>query len=150
MMRWLGSRTGAWFTAVLAVGAVGAIWAMVAILARQPLPWLALPMAYAAVIASRSLDLRSRWALGLAAFLFAIGGTVYALVLAATDRLARMLGRGFIETAITAGPEMVAALAWARLDGVGRFVVLAAPVLALAWAARSARRTPGTNRGSTA
>lgn len=143
-MRWLGTRAGAWLTAMLAVGAAGAAWAMVAILARQPVPWMALPMAYAAVLASRSLDLRSRWALALAAGLLAAGGTAYALALAAADRLARMLGRGFMETAIAAGPEMIAALAWARLDGVGRVVVLAAPVLALAWAAASARRPAGS------
>lgn len=146
-MRWLGTRAGASLTAVLAVGAAGAVWAMVAILARQPVPWMALPMAFAAVLAGRSLDLRSRWALALAAGLLAAGGTAYALALAATDRLARMLGRGFLETAITAGPEMIAALAWARLDGAGQIMVLAAPVFALAWAAASARRPAGTPRG---
>jgi len=145
-MRGLGTRASAWLTAVLAIGAVGAMWAMVAILARQPVPWLALPMAFAAVLASRSLELRSRWALAATAGLLAIGGSAYALGIAATDRLARMLGRGFLETATAAGPEMIAALAWTRLDGVDRIVVLAAPVLALAWAAASVRRPAGSRR----
>lgn len=135
-MRWLGTRAGAWLTAVLAVGAAGAVWAMVAILARQPVPWMALPMAWAAVLASRSLGLRSRWALALAAGLLAAGGTAYALGLAAIDRLARMLGRGFMETAIAAGPEMIAALAWARLDGLGLTWVAACPIVAVLWAFR--------------
>lgn len=142
-MRWLGTRAGAWLTAMLAVGAAGAVWAMVAILARQPVPWMAVAMAYAAVLASRSLDLRSRWASALAAGLLAAGGTAYALALAATDRLARMLGRGFMETAIAAGPEMIAALAWARLDGVGLALVATGPILAMLWASRQAETGAG-------
>lgn len=150
MMRWLGTRAGAWITAVLVIAAAGALWAVVAILARQPVPWLALPMAAAAVLASRSVGLRSRWALGLTAGLFATGGTAYALALAAIDRLARMLGRGFVETALAAGPEMIAALAWTRLDEPGRWMLAAAPILATlcgfgyAWSAPERRRPDAT------
>ncbi len=148
-MRWLGSRAGAWLTAVLAVGAAGAVWALVAILARQPVPWLALPMAWVAILASRSLGLRSRWAVGLAAGLFAIGGSAYALALAATDRLARMLGRAFVETAIAAGPEMILALVWLRLDAFDVTLVSLAPVVALAWSAITARPAKGQTRRPT-
>ncbi len=143
MTRWLGSPPVAWLTAVLAIGAVGAAWALLAMLARQPLPWLALPMAVAAVFAGRSLGLGTRWATGLATCLLAAGGTAYAQALAATDRLARMLGRGFFETAIAAGPEMIAALVWARLDGLAQITLLGGPLLAGAWAARRG----GTARG---
>jgi hypothetical protein len=132
---WLGTRAGASLTAVLVIAAAGAVWAMVAILARQPVPWLALPMTAAALLASRSIGLGSRWALGFTAGLLAAGGTTYALAIFATDRLARMLGRGFVETAIAAGPEMIAALAWARLDDLGRWIVVASPLLAALWAA---------------
>jgi hypothetical protein len=133
--RWLGSRAGAGVTAVVTMAAAGAVWAMVAIVARQPVPWMAVPMAAAAVLTTGSLDLRARWSRGLCAGLLAAGGTAYALGLATIERLARMLGRGFLETALTAGPEMIAALAWARLDGIGFALILAGPPIAAALAA---------------
>lgn len=134
MSRWLASRGGAWLTAVLVVAAAGALWAMASIITRDLLPWMALPMAAAAVFATRSLQLRGRWARSLMAALFASGGTVYALGFATTERLARMLGRGFLETAITAGPEMIAALAWSRLSTFGLAVVALGPLVAMLWA----------------
>lgn len=136
MSRWLGSRAGAWVTAILAVAAAGAVWAMAAIMTREVLPWMALALAWVAALAGRSLGLRSRWMSGLAAGVLAGGGTAYALALAATDRLARMLGRGFLETAMVAGPEMIAALASTRLDGFGLAVVALGPLVAALWASR--------------
>lgn len=135
MRRWLASRGGAWLTAILAVAAAGALWAMAAIVSRELLPWMALPMAAVAVLATRSLQLRGRWARGLVAAMFTLGGTAYALTFATTERLARMLGRGFVETAVTGGPEMIAALAWTRLDGIGFALMLAGPTIAAALAA---------------
>lgn len=147
MSQWLGTRAGAWLTAVLAVSAMGALWAMVAILTRQPLPWLALAMAAAAVLASRSVGLVTRWSLGLTAGLLAAGGTAYALAVYATNQLARMLGRGFVETALAAGPEMITALASTRLDGIGLALILAGPPIAAALAAL--RRAGPVERNTT-
>lgn len=132
--RWLASRGGAWLTAVLLVAAAGALWAMAAILTRELMPWMALPMAAAAVFATRSLQLRARWARGLVAALLTTGGVFYALAFATTERLSRMLGRSFVETAITAGPEMIAALAWSRLSAFGLAVVALGPLVAMLWA----------------
>jgi hypothetical protein len=109
---------------------------MAAIITRDLLPWMALPMAAAAVLASRSIDLGSRWAAGLSAGLLAAGGTAYALAVFAIDRLARTLGRSFLETALAAGPEMIKALVWTRLDGFGLTVVALGPLVAMLWASR--------------
>jgi hypothetical protein len=132
VIRLVASRAGLWLTAILAVSAVAALWALLAIVQRAPLPGMVLPLALAAGIATRTLGLRSLAARALTATALTWAGSAYALGLTATERLSRLVGRGFVETAIAAGPEMIAALAWYRVDASGKLLVLTAPFLAMA------------------
>lgn len=132
MIRFVASRAGLWLTAILGVSAVAALWALVAIVQRGPVPWMALPLALAVGAAIRALGLRSLPARALTAIILTGACSAYALGIAAIERLSRIVGRGFVETAIAAGPEMIAALAWSSVDAAGKLLVLTAPFLAMA------------------
>ena len=91
--------------------AAGALWMVVALFMRQPLPWLALPLAVLLSWAIRHgvrkpgavAALLSAWATALAA------GYVGMLVAAA--QIAGSMGLGLVETLRTAGTGMLWALA---------------------------------------
>ena len=129
--------------ALAVVLAGGAVWSFVALLLRNDLPWLALPVALLAAWGSRQFGLSSRVARGLAAAALTALGIAYAQWLIAANLVAATLGIGFGRTLVDMGAEMTYALMRDRAGPMAFAVLAAAPVLAAILAAGFRPRATG-------
>lgn len=97
-------------TAMLGLAA-GALWMVATLYFRQPLPWMALPLA---VLLSWTIRHGVRKPGGLAALLCALAtalAVIYVGVLIAAAQIAGSMGLGLVDTLRTAGAGMLWALA---------------------------------------
>ena len=126
------------FSAVMLGLAAGAVWMVISLYMRQPLPWLAVPIGALLALTIRSTVRRA----GTGAMLLSAGATalavIYVNMLIAGVQIAGNMGLGLIEALRTAGFAMLWQLARMALGPVD-FVW---GVLAIALAGWLARRTP--------
>ncbi|HWU75454.1 MAG TPA: hypothetical protein VN043_03035 [Rhodanobacter sp.] len=127
------------FSAAMLGLAAGAVWMVISLYMRHPLPWLALPIGAVLAWAIRGSVRRS----GIGAMLLAAGATalaaIYANMLVAGVRIAGNMGMGLIEALRTAGIGMLWRLAGMAATPADVIWTLLAMLLA-AWLVR--KRAP--------
>lgn len=135
------SRYSGWITALLVTSAAAAAWAMAAITLDRPLAPMVFALALAAVWGSGECGLRRPLLRGLLALGLCLAGSAYALTFDAAASLRRALGVPLWDAIGLAGPQMLLAIADARLHGAAKAVLGLGQVAAfgLAWVA--ARRS---------
>lgn len=126
------------FSAVMLGLAAGAVWMVVSLYMRQPLPWLAVPIGAMLALTIRGTVRRA----GNGALLLSTGATalavIYVNMLIAGVQIAGNMGLGMIDALRTAGFAMLWQLARMALGPVD----LVWAVLAIALAGWLAGRTP--------
>lgn len=126
------------FCAVMLGLAAGAVWMVLALYLRHPLPWLAVPIGAMLAWTIRAGVQRA----GLAAMLLAAGATalaaIYVNMLIAGVMIAGNMGLGLIDTLRTAGIAMLWQLARMAMSPADIGWALLAVLLA-AWLARGKR-----------
>ncbi|MBB5358849.1 vitamin B12 transport system permease protein [Rhodanobacter sp. ANJX3] len=125
---------GVFIAAMLGLAA-GALWMVVTLYQRQPMPWLALPIAVILAWAIRNGVRRPGNGAALLAALATLLASIYVSMLIAAARIAGSMGLGLIDTLQTAGAGMLWQLARIGLSvSEGMWTVLA--VLLAAWLGR--------------
>jgi hypothetical protein len=125
---------GVFIAAMLGLAA-GALWMVVTLYQRQPMPWLALPIAVILAWAIRNGVRRPGNGAALLAALATLLASIYVSMLIAAARIAGSMGLGLIDTLQTAGAGMLWQLARIGLSvSEGVWTVLA--VLLAAWLGR--------------
>ncbi len=126
------------FSALMLGLAAGALWMVLALYVRHPLPWLAVPIGVMLAWTIRAGVQRA----GIAAMLLAAGATalatIYVNMLIAGVRIAANMGMGIIEALRTAGFAMLWQLARMAMTPADTVWTVLAMLLA-AWLARGAR-----------
>ena len=122
---------------------VGAVWAVATMFTRDQAPWMVLPAALVAVLATAAVPPRLRLVRALAAAVLTIVSVAYAYALSAASVVAGSLDVPFLQTLVRMGPEMAFAIADARTGPVAIAIVvvgaLGAGVAAWWVAGRAAR-----------
>ena len=125
---------GVFIAAMLGLAA-GALWMVVTLYLRQPMPWLALPIAVILAWAIRNGVRRPGNGAALLAALATLLASIYVSMLIAAAQIAGSMGLGLIDTLQTAGAGMLWQLARIGLSvSEGVWTVLA--VLLAAWLGR--------------
>ena len=129
----------AMFSALMLGLAAGAVWMVLALYMRHPLPWLAVPIGVLLAWTIRGAVHRA----GVAAMLLAAGATalaaIYVNMLIAGVRIAGNMGLGIVDALRTAGIGMLWQLARMALTPADIVWTVLAMLLA-AWLARGRRR----------
>jgi vitamin B12 transport system permease protein len=129
----------AMFSALMLGLAAGAVWMVLALYMRHPLPWLAVPIGVLLAWTIRGAVHRA----GVAAMLLAAGATVLAAIyvnmLIAGVRIAGNMGLGIVDALRTAGIGMLWQLARIAMTPADIIWTVLAMLLA-AWLARGGRR----------
>ncbi len=129
------------FSAVMLGLAAGAVWMVLALYLRHPLPWLAVPLGVILAWTIRAGVQRA----GLGAMLLAAGATalaaIYVNMLIAGVKIAGNLGLGLIDALRTAGIAMLWQLARMAMTPADIAWTVLAMLLAAWFAQRARRRT---------
>jgi len=123
------------FIAAMLGLAAGALWMVVTIYQRQPMPWLVLPIAAILAWAIRHSVRKPGNGAALLAALATLLASIYVSMLIAAAQIAGNMGLGLIDTLLTAGPGMLwqlARMGFSVSEGV--WTVLA--MLLAAWLGR--------------
>ncbi|TAL92297.1 MAG: hypothetical protein EPN69_08600 [Rhodanobacter sp.] len=125
----------AMFSALMLGLAAGAVWMVLALYLRHPLPWLAVPIGASLAWTIRGAVQRA----GVGAMLLAAGATalaaIYVNMLFASVEIAGNMGLGIVDALRTAGIGMLWQLAWMTLAPTDIIWTVLAMLLA-AWLAR--------------
>ncbi|MFA6230131.1 MAG: hypothetical protein WC617_08115 [Rhodanobacter sp.] len=128
------------FSAVMLGLAAGAVWMVISLYMRQPLPWLALPIGAMLALTIRSTVRRA----GSGAMLLSAGATalavIYVNMLIAGVQIAGNMGLGMIDALRTAGFAMLWQLARMALGPADLIWAVLAIALAGWLAGRTSRR----------
>lgn len=103
-------------TALMTALAGGAVWALIALGRHSELAFLALPLGLFIGRVLANNGPRAPLLAAVFAVLFALAASAYALGMMATGQVAMQLGLRLTDVLRQIGPEMAAAVAWARLD----------------------------------
>jgi len=109
---------------------VGAIWAVATLFTRDQAPWMVVPAALVAVLASAAVPARLRLLRALAAGALTVVSVAYAYALAAATVVAGSLDVPFLATLARMGPEMTFAIADARTGPVALAIVVLGAIAA--------------------
>jgi hypothetical protein len=123
------------FIAAMLGLAAGALWMVATLYQRQPMPWLALPIAVVLAWAIRHSVRQPGNGAAVLAALATLLASIYVSMLIAAAQIAGSMGLGLIDTLQTAGSGMLwqlARIGFSVSDGV--WIVLA--VLLAAWLGR--------------
>ncbi|MEP7184760.1 MAG: hypothetical protein ABI767_02880 [Rhodanobacter sp.] len=126
------------FSAAMLGLAAGAVWMVVALYMRHPLPWVAIPIGAILAITIRNF-VRSPGADAAVLAALATGlAAIYVNILIAAVQIAGSMGMGILGALRTAGPGMLWQLARLAVSPID----IACALLAMALAAWIAWRTP--------
>lgn len=113
-MRALFATLVAALAAIALALCVGAVWAVATLVTRDQAPWMVVPAALVAVVASAAVPKDRRVLRALAAATLTMLSVTYAYALAAATVVAGSLDVPFLATLVRMGPEMTFAIADAR------------------------------------
>lgn len=129
------------FAGAMLALAAGAVWSLVAMLMRDDVPWMAIPLALVGALAAGLVPVRHAYARAAWAAILTLAGIAYAQFLHAANIVSFALGTPLREALAAIGTEMAFALSLARVSRVGAILIVLAPLIAAALAWRAARRS---------